>query len=157
MRATWIISAIAAIGLAASASAQEVNQSTRQQVERIIAAYQDAENTENAAAVAELYTKDGVIVSPFGGPLVKSGPQEIQKYYEGGFRSMKNRHVEIKLDELSPLGTDAAIGVGNFQLTGQGQNGAIKLDGNWTAVYVNDESVWKLRLLTVFTPPPPPK
>jgi uncharacterized protein (TIGR02246 family) len=157
MRSALMISAIAAIAFAASASAQKSEEHLRQQIEGLTAAYQDAENKEDAAAIPGLFAKDGEFVNAFSQPLVKSGPQAIQKYYEDAFKSLKNRHIEIKLDQLSPLGSDVALGVGNFQMTGDGQHGGVKVDGNWTTVYVNGAGTWKIRRLTVFTPPPPPK
>jgi uncharacterized protein (TIGR02246 family) len=157
LRTALFISAIAAISLAASASAQQVDQNTRQQIEKIVAANQDAENKQDAAAIAGRYTQDGVLVSPFRRPLVTRGRQEIEKAYKEAFKAIQDRHIEIKVDDVSPLGTNAAVGVGNFEVTGKGQNGAVKVDGDWTAVWVNDGGEWKVRLLTVFTPPSPPK
>ena len=153
---TGAIAAIAAIAFAASASAQQGDQQLRQQIERSIAAYQDAENKLDAAAVSSLWTKDGELVSPFSQPLVKSGPQEIEKTYANTFKSIKNYHAVINLDQVSPLGSDVALGVGNWHVTGEGKNGPIKLDGLWSVVYVNTGGAWKVRQLTLFTPPPPP-
>jgi uncharacterized protein (TIGR02246 family) len=157
MRSTWSISAIAAIAFAATASAQQGDQQLRQQIERLVTAYQDAENKLDAAAVSGLFTKDGQFVSPGSQPLVKNGPQEIEKIYADTFKLVKNYHIVINLDQVSPQGSDVALGVGNFQVTGEGQNGPIKLDGLWTAVYVNNDGEWKVREVTSFTPPPPPK
>jgi hypothetical protein len=64
MRPIYIIGAIAALSLATSvASAQEVDQTTKQQIEQNIAAYHDAWNNHNAAAIANLYTNDGILVT----------------------------------------------------------------------------------------------
>jgi uncharacterized protein (TIGR02246 family) len=57
--------------------AQGVDQNTTQQIEQIIAAYQDAWNNQNAAGIAALYTKDGIIVSQ-APQIVKHGQQDIQ-------------------------------------------------------------------------------
>jgi ketosteroid isomerase-like protein len=63
MRSMWIISPIIAIGLVTSASAQGVDQNTKQQIEQIIAAYHDAWNNHSGAGVAALYTKDAILVA----------------------------------------------------------------------------------------------
>ena len=71
----WIISPIIAIGLSTSAAAQGVDQNTKQQIEQIIAAYHDAWNNHNAAGVAALYTKDGILVTQ-ASQIVKHGQQD---------------------------------------------------------------------------------
>ncbi len=157
MRFVWIISAFAALTFAAPASAQQGDQQLRQQFERLVAAYEDAENKMDAAAIPGFFSKDGEFVSPFSQPLVKKGPQEIEKAYEEAFKSLKNRHIEIKLDQVSPLGSDVALAVGNFHITGEGPNSApVTVDGDWTSVNAKSGDTWKIRMLTVFTPPPPP-
>jgi hypothetical protein len=60
------------------------------------------------------------------------------------------------IDQVSPLGVDAAITIGKYQLTGQGQSGPLKVDGRWSEVDVREGGVWKIRLLTV-TPKIEPK
>jgi ketosteroid isomerase-like protein len=59
-----MLTILAAIGLVAPASAQKPHEDLRQQLEGIAAAYTDAENRTDAAAVASLYTNDGEVVSP---------------------------------------------------------------------------------------------
>jgi hypothetical protein len=56
MRSMWIISPIIAIGLVTSASAQGVDQNTKQQIEQIIAAYHDAWNNHSGAGLL-LFTR----------------------------------------------------------------------------------------------------
>src|SRR5215472_15518045 len=87
MRAIWIISPILAMGLTTPAAAQGVDQNTKQQIEQIIAAYHDAWNNHNAAGVAALYTKDGILVMQ-ASQVVKHGQQDIEKNYEGAFATL---------------------------------------------------------------------
>ena len=159
MHGRWIIPIIvAAVGLAAPASAQKAHEDLRQQLEGVTAAYTEADNKLDGAAVAALYTNDGEVVSPFGNVIFKRGKKEIEQYYQAAMRLLKDRHVEIKLDESSQIGADAAIGAGNFVVTGKAENGdAVKREGHWTAVYVLDGGAWKIRMLTAFQNPPPPK
>jgi hypothetical protein len=72
MRSSVIV-AFGALGLITSASAQQVDQNTRQQIERIAAAYVENWNKHDAAGIAALYTNDGVQVTATG---VRSGRQE---------------------------------------------------------------------------------
>ena len=143
MRRVWIIPTIvAAIGLAKPAAAQDM----RQQLERVVATYADAENNADAAAVAALYTKDGEAVSPFGNAVIKRGQQEIEQYYQAVFQALKDRHVQMKLDQATQIRPDTAVGTGSFVVTGKAENGdAVKMEGNWTGVYVLDGGAWKVR------------
>ena len=153
MRSPWVASAIAVICFTMGASAQPVDQGTRQQIERLVATYAESFNKQDAAGIAGLYTKDGVLVSS-AGKAVKTGPQEIEQSYQSAFKSGMN-HIEITLDQVSPFGSDAAISMGEYYLAGQGQSGPIKVEGHWTAVDAREGGAWKIRLLTVVPNPPP--
>lgn len=158
MRTAWIISAIVAIGFTASAFAQQVDQNTRQQIEKIVAAFEEAYSKQDAAEIAGLFAKDGVLIVSVG-KHVYTGPQEIEQFYQGGFKMGFNRE-EAKIDDLTPLGTDMLISIGEYHVSGQGQNGPLKADGHTSTVYVNNGGAWKIRLLTAVRdapPPPPPK
>ena len=95
-----IIVAFVTLGLITPACAQEIDQSTRQQIERIAAAYVENWNKHNAAGVAALYTKDGVQVTATG---VKSGPQEIEQAYESAIKTFP-QHNGQTIEQISPLG-----------------------------------------------------
>jgi uncharacterized protein (TIGR02246 family) len=155
MRRFWIISAIAIVGLTASASAQAVDQNTQQQIEQLVTTYRANWNKQDAAGIAGLYTKDAVLVSQ-APKVVKNGSQEIVQQYEAIFKTLP--HNDAATVEVSPLGTDALFSVGEYQLSGQNQNGPLKVNGHWTAVYVREGGTWKIRLLTAVPdlPTPPP-
>ena len=129
-----IIVAFVTLGLVTPACAQEIDQSTRQQIERIAAAYVENWNKHNAAGVAALYTKDGVQVTATG---VKSGPQEIEQAYQSAMKTFP-QHNGQTIEQISPLGNDAVIRIGQFHLAGEGQNGPTKLDGRYTSVDVRE-------------------
>ena len=154
MRPTWIISAIA-VSLTTSAFAEGVDQNTRQQIEQLVTTYRENWNNHNAAGIAGLYTKDGVLVSQ-APKVVKTGTKEIEQQYETLFKTVS--HNDAATVEVSPLGSDSLISVGEYHLSGQNQSGPIKVDGHWTAVYVREGGTWKIRLLTAVPdlPPTPP-
>lgn len=159
MRHVWKLAAVAALGLitsATSASAQGVDQNTRQQIEKVVAAYHDNWNNHDAAGIAGLYTKDAVLVSQ-APKVVKTGQQEIEQNYKIAFNTIPH-HDSATIDQLSSLGTDALMSVGEYHLTGQGESGPTKLDGHWTAVWAREGGAWKIRLLTAVPdlPPAPP-
>ena len=86
--------------------------------------------------------------------VVKTGPQDIEQNYQSAFKSGMN-HLELTVDQVSPLGTDAALSIGEYHLTGQGQNGPINADGHWTGVDAREGSTWKIRLATAVPNAPP--
>ena len=52
-------------------------------------------------------------------------------------------HVEINFIQLTPLGNDVAFGWGDYHVTGQGQSGPLKVDGDWSATYGATEASGK--------------
>jgi uncharacterized protein (TIGR02246 family) len=148
MRSPGIISAILVIGLAPPTFAQQVDPDTRQQVERLAATYAENFNKQDAAGIASLYARDGVLVSR-AAKAVKTGAQEIEQTYQSVFKSGIN-HTDMTVDQVSPLGTDAVIAIGEYHGSGHGQNGPIEVDGHWTEVDVREGGIWKIRLLTAF-------
>jgi uncharacterized protein (TIGR02246 family) len=152
MRSIHIAAAIAVLGLAVSASAQPVDQNTRQQIEQLVTTYRANWNNQNAAGIAGLYTKDGVLVSQ-APKVVKTGTQEIVQQYETVFKTMS--HNDGATAEVFPLGTDTVYSVGEYHLSGQNQSGPAKVDGHWTAVYVREGGAWKIKLLTAVPDLPP--
>jgi uncharacterized protein (TIGR02246 family) len=149
----WLIAAIFAASLGLSASAQQADQGMRQQIERLVATYADNFNKHDAAGIASLYAKDGMLVSS-AAKIVKDGPQEIEQSYQNLFKTGMN-HGQITVDQIFPLGTESAIYLGEYHLTGEGQSGALKVDGHYTAVAVREGNTWKIRLATAFPNPPP--
>ncbi len=87
------------LGFAASASAEQVDQNTRKQIEEVAVAYAAAIGKQDAAAVAVLYAREGVLVTQAapGAKTVKSGPKEIEQYYQAAFKAGVNHDV-ITLD-----------------------------------------------------------
>jgi ketosteroid isomerase-like protein len=56
------------------------------------------------------------------------------------------------------LGSDAALAVGKFRVTGKDQSGAaIEVAGLWTATYVREGGKLKIRMLTAIPQPTPAK
>lgn len=74
-----------AIGFAVSTLAQEkdaVDPQTRQQLEAIDKIFDEAYNKNDAAAIAALFTKDAVLISPLG---MFSGRAGVEKYFVDAF------------------------------------------------------------------------
>jgi ketosteroid isomerase-like protein len=138
--------------VAFSTVAAKADQNIKQKVEQIAAAYADSFNKHDGAGIAAQFVNGGIHVNP-------AGPRtDIAEFYQGAFKAGFD-HEEITVDQAWPLGSDAAIAMGSYRLTGKNQSGApLEAGGLWTATYVTDGGKLKIRLLSAMPkPPPPPK
>jgi ketosteroid isomerase-like protein len=133
------------------AVAADPDQSLKQEVERIGAAYAENFNKQNGAGIAALYATGGMSVNA-------AGPHtNIAQFYEGVFKAGFN-HNEITTDQVSALGPDTLIATGEFHLTGKNATGEpMDFKGLWTATDIREGDTWKIRVLTSFPKAPPPK
>src|ERR1700680_3667341 len=117
MRAYQIVPIIV-IALAPPASAQQSDRSLRHQIESVVSSYAENCNNQNASGIAGLYTKDGVLVSP-------AGPQKsVEQFYQNAFKTGFN-HQDITLEDVSSLGPDAAIPLGEVRIGGGTRSGYV--------------------------------
>jgi ketosteroid isomerase-like protein len=139
------------VAFSAPAVAADAGQSLKQEVEKIGSAYAESFNRQDGKGIAALFATGGMHVNP-------AGPRtDIAEFYEGAFKAGFN-HEEISLDQVWPLGTDGAIAMGEWRITGKNQSGApIENGGRWTSVYVRDGGKLKIRMLSAFPKAPPPK
>jgi ketosteroid isomerase-like protein len=122
--------------------------------------FDDAYNNNDAAAVAELFTKDGVMVTD-SGPIY--GPEAIEKYQAEAFKQGHFSNYIAKADQYGAhmIGTDGkqVWRNGEWSQTWQGKTGdPIPLKGYWSCIEVLDtDGVWKYRMLTWNVTPAPTK
>jgi ketosteroid isomerase-like protein len=149
MRTTYALCfLLAASSLPAAAAEKDL----KQEMEKIASAYAESFNKQDAAGIAALYATGGVHVN-------QAGPTtDVAKRYEGAFKAGFN-HNDLTVSQVWPLGNDAAISMGEYNLTGKNQSGApIEAGGIWTAVDVREGGAWKIRMLSAIPKPPqPPK
>ena len=151
-----------AISFAAPTSAQQTNTPDPQLRQRYIALvekYDDALN-KNDAAVAALFTEDGVYMTDRG-PVI--GRPAIEKYHADLFKQFHFSNSLITVDEDSPhmIGTAGMIGTGGvmgtagnelwatgaWSATIQGQNfGPIQIKTYWSVIREGDD--WNIRMLS---------
>ena len=143
MRLRWIISVILTVVPLGSPSAQQSDMDPRSQIEQVVATFTERYNKQDAAAIASMFTKDAVRVSS-AATAVSAGPQAIEETFKNQFAAGFN-HIDLIVNQVLPLGTDAAITIGEYRATG----GPLKENGHWTEVEVREGGVWKIRLLTV--------
>jgi ketosteroid isomerase-like protein len=139
MRVAYVLCFLMA---AFSAPAAAADTDLMQQVEKIGATYVENFDKQNAAGIAALFATGGVDVNPVG-PTTN-----VANRYEGTFKAGFN-HLEITVDQVSPLGADMALGLGEYHITGKNQSGEpLDVTGRWTAVYVLEGGARKIRMLT---------
>ncbi|MDQ1454099.1 MAG: hypothetical protein QOK38_3965 [Acidobacteriaceae bacterium] len=147
MRMASILS-IMIVALSAPAFADDAD--LRKQVEQINSTYVESFNKQDVASIAALYSTGGIFVNQFG-PRTDIA-QVVESTFKAGFN-----HMESKVDQVWPLGSDTALGMGQVQFTGKNQSGAsIEAAVFWTATYVREGGKWKVRMLTGVPKPPQP-
>ena len=140
-----------AISFAAPTSAQQTNTpdpQLRQRYIAIVKKYDDALNKNDAAAVAALFTEDGVFMTDRG-PVI--GRPAIEKYHADLFKQFHFSNSLITVDEDSPhmIGTasNELWATGAWSATIQGQNfGPIQIKTYWSVIREGDD--WNIRMLS---------
>ena len=134
---------------ALSVSAVAAEGDPKQKIESVASEYAASFNKQDGAGIAALFAAGGIHVNP-------AGPRsDIAEFYQGAFKAGFD-HEEITIDQAWPLGSDMALAIGNYRLTGKNQSGApIETGGIWTATYVTEGGRLKIRLLSAMPKPPP--
>ena len=159
-----------AIGCAAPGFAQENNPADRYVVQQrdllgvadALAKFHElnhkleaAYDQNDAPAVAALFTVDGVLVTGDG---VFRGRQRVEERYARGFRRSPVSDFICSRECYNLQAIDNAVwATGEWANAFQGQTGPAFARGYWSAIYVPEGEVWKIRLLslTEYSPLPP--
>jgi len=147
-----------AISLALPTYAQQKDLADPQTTQKILAiakAYAEAKSNNDAAAIAALFTRDAVFVTPEG-PIISR--QAIQKYYTDLYQRWHPKNCISKVDgnALHLIGTagNELWATGEWGETGQGKNGEpLPIKGYWSMIYVREADDWKIRLKAWNTTP----
>jgi uncharacterized protein (TIGR02246 family) len=104
---------------------------------------------KNPAAMAALYAKDGVLVSP-SGPIIR-GREALTAYYVKRFASGARGHM-IKVLEVHVLG-DGGYSLIQFSVTVPRADGELHEEhGSIVAIYQHDPDGWHLSLVEPSVP-----
>ena len=111
MRMTFILSIIKAsilsiVFVALSAPGFADDADLKKQIEQIGSAYVESFNRQDAAGLAALYATGGIYVGQAGART------DLVQMYEGTFKAGINQ-AEVKVDQVWPLGSDTALGMGS--------------------------------------------
>jgi ketosteroid isomerase-like protein len=119
----------------------------------VLAAKQsEAFTNKDAAAVAALFTEDGVLVVPDGS---FSGRQAIEKRYQDSFQRWPFTFFNDLRDCHLKAIDNAVWSFGEWGGTLQDQTGPVFVNGNFSSIYVRDGDAWKIRMLTLTEHPRP--
>jgi ketosteroid isomerase-like protein len=152
MKAVWFVCALLCFATIVPFSSPAFADDTdfKKQLEQMNSAYMESFNKQDVAGVAALYATGGIFVNPAGAQT------DIAKLYEGTFKAGLN-HAETTVDQIWTLGSDTALGMGRYRLTGKNQSGApIEFAGLWTATFVREGGKWKVRMVSDIPQSPPP-
>ena len=141
---------VLAISFAFSTFAQQKEVADPQTTQKILALFKaldEAINNTDAAAIAALYTRDGVMVTTEG-PII--GRQAIQKWFTDLYQRWHPKNHIFKLDVNAPHVIGKAgnelWATGEWSETGQGKNGEpIPIKGHWLWICVREGDDWRIR------------
>jgi uncharacterized protein (TIGR02246 family) len=147
--AGWDLSALVglAIGFTVPTFAQQkdtVDPKTAQQIRALSMKYDEAFNRNDAAAVAALYTEDGVQV--FRG--TSHGRQAIEKSYSKyDFQRWHFNNRLITIDRLNGIGNEVRA-IGRWSDTAHDEPYPSSHDGHFTWILVREGDTWKIHRST---------
>jgi uncharacterized protein (TIGR02246 family) len=142
-----------AISFALASSAQQkepmLSEQDRQQLGALHKKWDEAENNNDAAALAALFTEDATFVTDKG-PL--SGREAIKQWFADDFKEWRHSNHIHKPDSNSAriIGTAGNVALnGEFSLTVQGKTGGpIPVKGYWSEIDTREGGDWKIRMHT---------
>ena len=147
---------VALMGLAISIALPALAETTApdpQQREQLLALakkFEDAWNSNDATALAALFTVDAVLIEA-SGPVY--GREAIEKFYADLFRQFHFSNYSSKADQYSPhlIGTtgNEILEIGEWGCTVEGHGGsAVQLKGYYSSIYIRAGNDWKIRMVT---------
>ena len=148
-----------AISFALPTFAQQNKTVDPQIIEQIIAVgkkFAEADNHNDAAALAALFTQDAVFVTDTG-PVY--GRQDIAKWFTDDYQEWRHSNHIRKIDpnSIHIIGTaDNIASAGEWSLTIQGKSGdPIQLSGHYSTINTREGNDWKIRMDTFNVTPAP--
>jgi uncharacterized protein (TIGR02246 family) len=100
---------------------------------------------DNAGGLAALFTEGAVCVTPQGVLVGREGIAEgLEHLFEGSCLTSQ----VFQIDQLHSLGNDA-WSVGQWWTTLRSLQGTAFLSGYWSAIFIQENGAWKMRMLTL--------
>jgi uncharacterized protein (TIGR02246 family) len=140
----------------AQQKAATLSEQDRQQLGALHKKWSEAENNNDAAALAALFTEDAAFVTDKG-PV--SGREAIKQWFADDFREWRHSNHIHKLNSNSARIIDTAGNVtlnGEFSVTVKGKTGGpIPVTGYWSEVDTREGNDWKILMHTFSITPAP--
>jgi len=148
-----LLAVLVAAAAAPTLAAGDVTESELMQAATELGQQYDANyNDKKPAALAALYTLDGVLLSPSGS--VVRGREALATYYAERFASGARGHA-IKVIEVHIQG-NGGYGIAHFSVMAPRANGGLReVDGRIVAIYQHDSDGWHMRLVEASVVPRP--
>jgi len=128
-------------GLFASASAQP--QSEESAIRNLLEAYEAAFNSGDPAALAQLWDKEGDLISLAGG--IFRGQEEIAAFFsEALSKNYSGSRFRLGIDFMRFLGNDVAVVDGTWNITGNALPQGYPSSGIYTQVIVRTDDGWRI-------------
>ena len=144
-----LVTMLFCVGIAGHALGADVTEAELMQAAIDLGHQYDANYAvKNPAAMAALYTSDGVLVSP-AGPIIR-GREALKSYYSKRFASGASGHA-IKVLEVHIQG-NGGYGILLFSVTAPRNNGLHREHGSIVAIYQRDLDGWHFRLVEASVP-----
>ena len=118
----------------------------KQQLDQLIVKYVETHNKNDAAGIMALFAPDPITVNSAG--VFKTSAASFENRWKGGLT-----HLESKLDQVTLLAPNIALGIGTYRLSGKKDGKDISSEGTFTSTYVKHLDVWKVQS-TSATPKP---
>jgi ketosteroid isomerase-like protein len=144
MPVLYVLCCLLAFAIPASAS------DVKQEAEKVASAFTESFNKQDSVGVAAVFADDAIAINPLG------PRKDIAALYSGLFKAGFN-HSEVTVGEAWPFG-EGAIAIGEYVNTGKKPSGeAIEIKGRWSATYVREGGVLKIKMISAFTKVTTPK
>jgi uncharacterized protein (TIGR02246 family) len=131
---------------ASAAWAQDAKKTADDFAAKWVAAY----DAGDAAALAGMFTKDGVFNAPSG--AVVKGREAIEKALAGRMKAGWTKET-VTTNDAGAAG-NAVWAAGDYALFGSGEVGGKQTGGHFGWVIVRDGEVWRIVMLTANVSPP---
>jgi len=122
----------------------------RQQLVALHKKWDEAENNNDAAALAALFTEDAVFVTPEGMVL---GRQAMEKQHADVFEQWHPTNHISTVDQVNAIGSDVWK-VGECSCILQSPDGPLPIKGYFASITVREGDAWKIRMLAYNMAPP---
>ena len=146
MKSRWWLGLLVVLASSLSTYAQDAKKTADDFAAKWVAAY----DAGDAAALAGMFTQDGVFNAPSG--AVVKGREAIEKALAGRMKAGWTKETVTTND--AGVAGNAVWAAGDYALLGSGEVAGKQTGGRFGWVLVRDGDVWRVTMLTANVSPP---